>query len=139
MSHNAIFRELGGGEMTWQPIETAPKDGSRVLVYDHGWCGGGPRIAVSQWIPYRHRDGRGEWRTTGGFAGVTDATHWMPLPEPPSLTATPPSPDVERLRLQAREISRLLAGAGVGSCSLTEGVRVLIRRGEEMRADPGVP
>lgn len=68
--------------MSWRPIETAPQDGSYVLVfgstkdglrataarYDPDWsCGG-------QWIVTRHD--RTHFR-------VRDATHWMPLPANP--------------------------------------------------------
>lgn len=67
----------------WQPIETAPKDGTLVLA----WCvhpfrryGGegyeGPVIA--HWT--NHNDGGWTWYgLTGQF------THWMPLPQPPAL------------------------------------------------------
>lgn len=60
----------------WQPIETAPKDGTPVLVYDANWCGNmGPRVTPAGWAPYT--DGGGYW------PGVTEPTHWQPLPAPP--------------------------------------------------------
>lgn len=56
--------------ITWQPIETAPKDGTSVLVYEGG------HQAVVFWL--------------GGSAGWSDGehvklspTHWMPLPPEP--------------------------------------------------------
>jgi len=59
--------------MTWQPIETAPKDGTSVLVYDEGI------IVISHWIG-ESDDMLGWWDN-----GIMDPspTHWMPLPEPP--------------------------------------------------------
>lgn len=58
----------------WQPIETAPKDGTEILTCDNG-CG----YSVRYW-------GEGEdegmaWlpRIRGVFP-----THWMPLPEAPT-------------------------------------------------------
>lgn len=64
----------------WQPIDTAPKDGTLVLVYDKSWCGGGPRISATSWVAYRHKeDGALEWRVKGGFSGVSEPTHWMPI------------------------------------------------------------
>ena len=66
------INEVGSIEMTdWQPIETAPKDGTDVLV----WCGGAMFIAYME---------VGRW-----FFDRTDhsvkplPTHWMPLPAPP--------------------------------------------------------
>ena len=53
----------------WQPIETAPKDESIILVYstEDGW-------AVATWND-------GNWWTDGGWSHYP--THWMPLPPAP--------------------------------------------------------
>lgn len=57
--------------MEWQPIATAPKDGTSVLL----WSRNGYDVAV--W------SGRiGEW-TTGQLFYAPEPTHWMPLPSPP--------------------------------------------------------
>ncbi len=49
---------------TWQPIETAPKDGLVLLVTSYG------HVRVEHWGPYsKYNSPR--------------FTHWMPLPEPP--------------------------------------------------------
>lgn len=59
--------------MTWRPIETAPKDGSDILLY----CPSGD-ILTANWDGTGWSDNaRGSWR---GF----DATLWMPLPAPPA-------------------------------------------------------
>jgi hypothetical protein len=63
----------------WKPIETAPKDGTRVL----GFAGSGSKaIAIVSW-----------WNATNFAAGVWvndrdqlfGPTHWMPLPAPPKV------------------------------------------------------
>jgi hypothetical protein len=56
----------------WLPIETAPKDGTDVLVYGHGV------IRTAIW------DGKtGAFRVNAYAFVVIDPTHWQPLPEPP--------------------------------------------------------
>ncbi len=87
----------------WQPIETAPRDGTKIAIwspkYDH--------IPIAHW---GEQDGEDEdcnitvffgWHLEGdrspccscedSFIGLTDdidegfmPTHWMPLPEPPA-------------------------------------------------------
>lgn len=69
----------------WQPIETAPRDGTEVLVcrvYEDG--------KAEYAVAHNYDDGNG-WRDMGdlGWAGMTheednQPTHWMPLPTPPS-------------------------------------------------------
>jgi len=66
----------------WQPSETAPKDGTPILIFQpdkNGWLGDesfdDPRFAI------------GYWRPSGGWGNRNSATvrftHWMPLPAPP--------------------------------------------------------
>ena len=64
--------------MEWQPIETAPKDGSRIILTDGGF------VDAAEW------DGYEGWivnvESSSGFNYYNkfyDATHWMPLPQPP--------------------------------------------------------
>jgi hypothetical protein len=68
----------------WQPIETAPKDGTRILLYakDCAFTGAwraGPRY-FNHWSA-KIIEAAATWRLDDGSAYA--ATHWMPLPEPP--------------------------------------------------------
>jgi len=68
----------------WQPIETAPKDGTEILVYGiaTGELGGvheEPEVWKVSWF---FKD----WSLCGGegySVWVDSPTHWMPLPEAP--------------------------------------------------------
>ena len=73
--------------MEWQPIETAPKDGTSVLVFN------GLDVSVGYWFIWEHfftgdrlsgfvKNWNNEFGCPDSFVG--DATHWMPLPPPPS-------------------------------------------------------
>ena len=62
------------GEMTWRPIETAPKDGTDILL------GFEPAIG---WQRIGKAWG-GQWVSAWNHHPIHDQpTHWMPLPEPP--------------------------------------------------------
>lgn len=74
--------------MDWQPIETAPKDGTQLLLWSNGYC---RKVEI------------GSFRPDDGFAGDDPLwldnsyddfscgyasrplrpTHWMPLPKAP--------------------------------------------------------
>lgn len=64
----------------WQPIDTAPKDGTRILVWPY-WSDGIP--AAVQWRTMKRVPGR--WEVGfGHYAINANPTHWMQLPEPPA-------------------------------------------------------
>jgi hypothetical protein len=69
---------LGEQMMTWQPIETAPKDGRRVLVWIDDTHTKGCAFA-NLWFYESGRLGGG----AEGYNGDWNITHWMPLPDPP--------------------------------------------------------
>lgn len=92
----------------WQPIDTAPRDGSDVLVLRD--CAG---VAIVHIAWYRSRE---DWESSGKYFGGWDSledwegwwsytrnsatqeklegadapTHWMPLPEAPSTKSEKP-------------------------------------------------
>ena len=59
---------------TWQPIETAPKDWSDILIWSQdGICVGFWDESLEDWVSDLRK----------GQQWVYGATHWMPLPAPP--------------------------------------------------------
>lgn len=77
----------------WQPIETAPRDRRKILLWAEMWLHpvvGYWSKTINAWLEYGSRD-----------AKANVATHWQPLPVPPSL--------------------RTLGSAGVGSASKSKG------------------
>jgi hypothetical protein len=69
--------------MDWQPIETAPRDDSEVLV----WAG--PRGDSEQrvWTAVIASSGQcssAPYLMDEYYMEILVATHWMPLPEPPA-------------------------------------------------------
>jgi hypothetical protein len=83
----------------WQPIETAPKDGTAVLVWDAyegaltvGWVVAkylaNYGFSVGRMTTDLYNSGRMGWaRATPDLAGfhlkLINPTHWMPLPDSP--------------------------------------------------------
>ena len=70
--------------MTWQPIETAPKDGTSVLVY--GFWEGELNLQDDERDVWKAHFFWDQWCVDGGeyySQYVVDPTHWMPLPEGP--------------------------------------------------------
>lgn len=67
----------------WQPIETAPKDGSDILLgttaeanAGYGYVCEGHYVDEHGWY-----QANTDWTDT--FDGEVNPTHWMPLPPPP--------------------------------------------------------
>jgi len=63
----------------WQPIETAPKDGTEILLYASAW--GLSDIGLCYWRDDRVMTG---W-TWGCEQPFKFPTHWMPIPEAPKV------------------------------------------------------
>lgn len=81
----SILREYAGGG--WRPIETAPKDGTKVQLWLRAPYS---RCVTAQWFePW------GNWQDGGfpsdldEFSGIGSSvpTHWRPLPAPPAEAA----------------------------------------------------
>lgn len=76
--------------MDWQPIETAPRDGTGILVWTERGCfsveWNGPSLPRFEQNESAYSDG---WYVDNGSRDLYDLrgpspTHWMPLPEPPT-------------------------------------------------------
>lgn len=59
----------------WQLVETAPKDGKRVLGVE------GAEITIMRFRQINYRRIQGWWNVFSGQ--LIYPTHWMPLPDPP--------------------------------------------------------
>jgi len=82
-------------EMRWQPIESAPKDGRALLLYDpeHDDSDDGFGHALDGHWADTTGPGVGEWQAavwcnscTEWHTKAVNPTHWMPLPNPPALS-----------------------------------------------------
>ena len=60
--------------MRWQPIDTAPKDGTSILV----WSPTPEQADVAWWA-----DGPGCWLDNYGKYLTDEPSHWMHLPDGP--------------------------------------------------------
>lgn len=68
--------------MEWKPIESAPRDGTHVIVRGKLWPEVGPELPVA--AVEANWDGR-EWKPVAQtyYSLGVDAAHWVPLPAPP--------------------------------------------------------
>ena len=74
---------VGANSMKWQPIETAPRDGTPIILYIH-WCrkvrtghysNKSGTITTPRWIVH--------WTENNKTKVAMEPSHWIPLPEPP--------------------------------------------------------
>lgn len=85
----------------WQPIETAPKDGTWVLLFVE-------RYGAKYWLAghwFSGSDGSCGWVSASFYAEphvnwttCSDPTHWMPLPDPPVVGYHDDQPVSEALK-----------------------------------------
>ena len=86
------------GGMEWKPIESAPRDGTHILLFggvpDHEsdeydtmrkvWWEGLERPVSGYWKEWLGIEGWRYCSYDSGYYGVyLNPTHWMPLPAPP--------------------------------------------------------
>jgi hypothetical protein len=76
--------------MEWQPIETAPKDGTRVLLHRPSAAASWAQLVIGSFCLDQHaKRPRPYWKhDKERLEGVRQTrgeqpTHWMPLPSPP--------------------------------------------------------
>ncbi len=76
-------RATGRAEEEWQPIETAPKDGTHILVWrpDEGDRKHKAHAGICYWR-------KNCWYTSRRYQ---QPTHWKPLPAPPGSLSSPPT------------------------------------------------
>jgi hypothetical protein len=93
-----LQQELGAAS-GWQPIETAPRDSTHVLLFRPSRDDPARQTVMEGWwsIPYEAAPReKGWWQTMGGVMLSADvhltsdglalgATHWAPLPPPPHV------------------------------------------------------
>lgn len=71
---------MGAADTGWQPISTAPKDGTRILAWPV-WSDGFP--AEVCWREMKRTPGR--WETGCGPIYGDGPTRWMPIPAAPEV------------------------------------------------------
>ena len=96
----AIAQVSAEGRQTWQPIESAPKDGVPVrLKWDSTTV-----EAVGRWCPaceWPKPFASDDWRDVKGDDVLLMPTHWMPI-HPPSVGRLPTQEEAEDLTLDQR-------------------------------------
>jgi hypothetical protein len=83
-----------GWHATWQPIETAPRDGTPLLLFATA-KGATAAVAVVGWYLPGEYEGLGWvecafWQMPQGI----EPTHWMPLPPSPEPSQSPSASDL---------------------------------------------
>ena len=80
--------------MQWQLIETAPRNGTKILAYcqpthvESGKLMGLNNIGVVWWRGNQFKDSKWKWRHSQNDSAA-EPTHWIPLPPPPKTSPDP--------------------------------------------------
>ena len=115
----------------WQPIETAPRDATAILVMRDIWpgtrsgraeeCNGHNTYVAAWWSD--ERGGQGAWICY--MDAVLDPecpvepTHWMPLPDPPGAQPAPSIP-VEAIGKMLADVMAVAVSNGANSVSMPD-------------------
>lgn len=102
--HLATPAANGPGEAGWLPIESAPKDGTDVLIWCAPWsCGSEARYIEDEgwWLANNH--------PADYWGDQKYPTHWQPLPAPPGTSASTPQPGMVTV---PREPTQAMLDAG---------------------------
>jgi hypothetical protein len=78
----------------WQPIETAPRDGTRVWLF----CPWDRWVGSAAWRQNVYHNGEEAWSEDDGESAVLGhdpPTHWMPLPKPPVTSSPIETPNID--------------------------------------------
>ena len=74
----------------WKPIDTAPKDGTKILLYEDGIIEGYFEVNEKYIKDHKAWGGEGYWKSLwtpehgcGCCGDDNEPTHWMPLPKGP--------------------------------------------------------
>jgi len=65
----------------WQPIETAPMDGTEVILFYEHYLNGG--FVTAGYFHVATDDYESHWYADLVNGGASPPTHWMPFPVPP--------------------------------------------------------
>ena len=114
----------------WQPIETAPRDATAILVMRDIWpgtrsgraeeCNGHNTYVAAWWSD--ERGGQGAWicymNAVLDPECPVEPTHWMPLPDPPGAQPAPSMPEVTDE--MARAFHHALTDGSIGAQEVEE-------------------
>jgi hypothetical protein len=130
----------GTGVVGWQPIETAPKDGTRILVFDDD--GEVLPTRFARWThPFTEDALAGFVTGWNSEFNVPESwcspTHWMPLPPPPAASvsmgtsrkASEPIPPVEGVNAELLEclktVRDYVSDVVSGHVAITKGIHTM--------------
>lgn len=130
----------------WQPIDTAPKDGTWILLLHGETIPGVPLVEVASFaggasaeeLGYREFAKYGAWMIWNAsdnwyLVDVAEPTHWMPLPPPPrAADAEAAAPALYAALVDARRrLAHIAATCGLPNA--TEACRLNVREAQTAR------
>jgi hypothetical protein len=107
-ARSALAQPAAPAEPAWRPIETAPKDGTEILLRKEERVTSGAWVewtktssefhgTTGEYLGQSEQDGGACWASwDGGFREDDEPTRWMPLPAASAAAAPPPPSPVVR-------------------------------------------